>query len=166
MATQTKPKARNDAYTGLLAISFLALVGGCVLLYLDYEQYGDKAPTAVPKIDVPGANPGKPVPPTNINKKSAEPPADPMPVPKDGEAPKDPPAPKDGVVPKDGAVMPKDGASAAPAPAGRPADDPGPGRPGDARVADEGLGGRPGRAAAAGQAVRARVSRELRAIGI
>jgi hypothetical protein len=32
----------NDAYTGMLAISLLALLTGCVLLYLDYEQYGDK----------------------------------------------------------------------------------------------------------------------------
>ena len=27
---EAKPKPRNDAYTGLLAISFLALVGGLV----------------------------------------------------------------------------------------------------------------------------------------
>ena len=57
--TVTKPRKRNDAYTGILAVSFLALVGGCVLLYLDLEQYKDgdklkKAPDPL-KIDVPGA---------------------------------------------------------------------------------------------------------------
>ncbi len=38
------PKARNDAYTGLLFISFLALVASCVFLYLDYSQYGNAPP--------------------------------------------------------------------------------------------------------------------------
>lgn len=60
MATDVtvRPRKRNDAYTGLLAVSFLALVGGCVLLYMDLEQYkdGDKLKTAPDplKIDVPG----------------------------------------------------------------------------------------------------------------
>lgn len=73
MATETvvKPRKRNDAYTGLLAMSFLAFLGGCVLLYLDLEQYkeGDslkKAPDPL-KIDVPGAQlkvvPGSGTPP-------------------------------------------------------------------------------------------------------
>ena len=73
MATETvvKPRKRNDAYTGLLAISFLAFLGGCVLLYLDLQQYkeGDslkKAPDPL-KIDVPGAQltvvPGSGTPP-------------------------------------------------------------------------------------------------------
>lgn len=48
------PRARSDAYTGMLAISFLALVGGCVLLYLDYAQYPEKAPPALPPFDMPG----------------------------------------------------------------------------------------------------------------
>lgn len=29
----------NDAWTGMLAISLLALIGGGVLLWLDYSQY-------------------------------------------------------------------------------------------------------------------------------
>lgn len=29
----------NDAYTGMLTISLLALIGGCVLLYMDYQNY-------------------------------------------------------------------------------------------------------------------------------
>jgi hypothetical protein len=45
----TLPPATNDAYTGMLAISLLALIVGSVLLYLDYSQYPDsKAPT-IPK---------------------------------------------------------------------------------------------------------------------
>jgi hypothetical protein len=42
----TKP--RNDAYTGLLGISLAAMIVGCVLLYLDYDQYGAKKPEPVP----------------------------------------------------------------------------------------------------------------------
>jgi len=40
----------NDAYTGMLTISLLALVGGCALLYLDYDQHKEKPPqvTRVP----------------------------------------------------------------------------------------------------------------------
>jgi hypothetical protein len=58
--TTTKPeptpvKKRNDAYTGFLAISFLSMVGGCVLLYLDYQNYENKNPPKGPNIDVPGA---------------------------------------------------------------------------------------------------------------
>ena len=34
----------NDAYTGMLAVSFVALLVGCALLYLDYDQYSNKVP--------------------------------------------------------------------------------------------------------------------------
>ena len=37
-------KPVNDAYTGMLAISLVALIVGCALLFLDYSQYSDKAP--------------------------------------------------------------------------------------------------------------------------
>jgi hypothetical protein len=58
MATrEANSKPRNDAYTGLLAISFLALVGATVFMVLDAEEVG-KAPPAL-KIDVPGMTPGK-----------------------------------------------------------------------------------------------------------
>lgn len=50
-------KPRNDAYTGLLAVSFLALVGATVLMALDAQELGT-APGAF-KVDVPGATPGK-----------------------------------------------------------------------------------------------------------
>lgn len=32
-------RATNDAYTGMLIISLLALIAGAVLLYLDFRQY-------------------------------------------------------------------------------------------------------------------------------
>lgn len=53
----TKPVKRNDAYTGLLAISFLALVGASVLMYFELEKYGGippKSPDKMPAVDVPG----------------------------------------------------------------------------------------------------------------
>jgi hypothetical protein len=42
---ERKAKPSNDAYTGMLIVSFVALLIGCALLYVDYSQYGDKAPT-------------------------------------------------------------------------------------------------------------------------
>jgi hypothetical protein len=47
--TTLAPPAANDAYTGMLAISLCALIGGCVLLYLDYSQYPDSKAPAIPK---------------------------------------------------------------------------------------------------------------------
>jgi len=40
-------KPTNDAYTGMLAISLLALLVGCGLLYMDYAQYPEKGPQAM-----------------------------------------------------------------------------------------------------------------------
>ncbi len=57
MAKEQTPKPRNDAYTGLLAVSFLALVGASVLMMLDAQELGT-APAPLP-INVPGATPGK-----------------------------------------------------------------------------------------------------------
>jgi hypothetical protein len=37
-------KPRNDAYVMMLVITFLALVTGCVLMYLDAAQYEGKNP--------------------------------------------------------------------------------------------------------------------------
>lgn len=61
---EQKAKPTNDAYTGMLAVSFIALLVGCALLYLDYDQYQNKPPTpmdptvktrpAVDKIEAPG----------------------------------------------------------------------------------------------------------------
>jgi hypothetical protein len=41
---EQKAKPTNDAYTGMLAISFVALLVGCALLYMDYDQYQAKPP--------------------------------------------------------------------------------------------------------------------------
>ena len=48
---------RNDAYTGLLAISFLALVAACVLMAMDANEMGTPPPKLT--IDVPGTTAGK-----------------------------------------------------------------------------------------------------------
>jgi hypothetical protein len=39
-----RPKPRTDAYVMMLLITFFAIVAGCVLLYLDNEEYGSKSP--------------------------------------------------------------------------------------------------------------------------
>jgi hypothetical protein len=58
MATKSAgPKPRNDAYTGLLAISFLALVGATVLMAMDADQLGK--PPGKLDIQVPGTTAGK-----------------------------------------------------------------------------------------------------------
>lgn len=53
-----KPKPRNDVYTILLTISLLALVAGCILLYLDYESYKSKQapPVSKPNLTAPAAS--------------------------------------------------------------------------------------------------------------
>lgn len=43
------PVARNDAYTLMLFVTFVAIVAACVLLYIDFDEYGQqKAPTTNP----------------------------------------------------------------------------------------------------------------------
>jgi len=39
-----RPKARSDAYVAMLVITFFAIVAGCLLLYLDNQQYEGKSP--------------------------------------------------------------------------------------------------------------------------
>lgn len=53
----TEVKPPSDAYTGLLALSLIAMIVSCVVLYLDYAQYGNtKAPApAVPPVARPAA---------------------------------------------------------------------------------------------------------------
>lgn len=46
---EQRPKARNDAYTGMLLLSLLILIGSCALIYLDYSQYPTSKPQAPPK---------------------------------------------------------------------------------------------------------------------
>jgi hypothetical protein len=74
----------NDAYTGMLAISLVALIAGSVLLYLDYSQYPDRGPKAVEKAAPPQEKPVAPPP-----KVDAPPPAAPMPDEKKDEDKKD-----------------------------------------------------------------------------
>ena len=54
---ERKAKPANDAYTGMLVVSFAALLVGCAFLYLDYSQYGDKKPEPVQY--TPGPRPGR-----------------------------------------------------------------------------------------------------------
>lgn len=43
------PVARNDAYTMLLFVTFVAIVTACVLLFVDFDEYGQqKAPSTSP----------------------------------------------------------------------------------------------------------------------
>jgi hypothetical protein len=49
------PRGRNDAYTMMLFITLLAIGIGCILLYLDYDEYGKQgppkeAPPTLPKL--------------------------------------------------------------------------------------------------------------------
>jgi hypothetical protein len=59
-----KAKPRNDAYTILLSISLLALLGGCLLLYWDYASYSSKKPPATPTFSLSpaAAAPATPAP--------------------------------------------------------------------------------------------------------
>ena len=70
---QDTTRATNDAYTGMLAISLLALIAGCALLYLDWSQYPSNPP---PKAvaPVPQMAPAAPEQP-------AQPKGPPMPMP-------------------------------------------------------------------------------------
>ena len=54
-------KPRSDAYTGLLAISLLALLAGAVFLYLDYSQYPSGG---APKVSPPPTSAPAPTGPT------------------------------------------------------------------------------------------------------
>jgi len=51
-------KPRNDAYTGLLSISFVAMLIGCLLLFIDWYSYSGMAPGKV-KLPALGAARGK-----------------------------------------------------------------------------------------------------------
>ena len=51
MATETQEstfKPTNDAYTGMLIISLLALIAGAVFLFLDFNQYPTAHPPKIP----------------------------------------------------------------------------------------------------------------------
>ena len=65
-------QAKNDAWTGMLAISLIALLVGCVFLFLDWNQYPKKDPPPVPKFTPPQAQAPAPAPPAAA---PAQPPA-------------------------------------------------------------------------------------------
>jgi hypothetical protein len=46
--TDKSPPATNDAYTGMLIVSLVALLAGGALVYLDYSRHLPKDP---PKVD-------------------------------------------------------------------------------------------------------------------
>jgi hypothetical protein len=52
--TPPKPKARSDAYTGMLLLSLLVLIGACALIFLDYSQYPSAKPPAAQRTSVIG----------------------------------------------------------------------------------------------------------------
>lgn len=68
---------RNDAYVMMLLITFVAILAGTVLMYLDHAEYGGKA---APKEPVPT------LPKLGDSLKTA----DPEPAPKDPMTPPDP----------------------------------------------------------------------------
>jgi hypothetical protein len=45
-----RPTPKNDAYVVMICITFFAILIGCVLMYLDNDQYGSKQ---VPKEPIP-----------------------------------------------------------------------------------------------------------------
>lgn len=48
------PKPKNDAYSAMLFVTFVAIVAGCVLMFLDTEQYKEgTAPPASPALVLP-----------------------------------------------------------------------------------------------------------------
>ena len=56
--TPPNSQPRNDAYTGMLIVSLVALLLGGVLLFLDYSQYPDKKAPNVAKVAPEGASGG------------------------------------------------------------------------------------------------------------
>jgi len=58
-----EPKPKNDAYTTMLLFTFLAIVIGCVLMFLDGEAYKEGPPPAAsPALTLPKL--GTPMPPS------------------------------------------------------------------------------------------------------
>jgi hypothetical protein len=61
--TRPKPKPRSDAYTGMLAVSLIALLTGCALLYLDYKRYPNREPAPIKSSTATAPTPPAPTPP-------------------------------------------------------------------------------------------------------
>jgi len=44
-AAEAKPKRRGEpVYSAMAFVTFVAIALGCVLLYLDFDEYGQKSP--------------------------------------------------------------------------------------------------------------------------
>jgi hypothetical protein len=56
-AADTTPKPPSDAYTGMLLVSLIAMIAGCVFLYLDYSEYPDSKPAKVQDFSAPSRGP-------------------------------------------------------------------------------------------------------------
>jgi len=67
---QSTYRPTTDAYTGMLAISLVALIAGSVFLFMDYSQYPDRAPKPPEKVAPAQEKPVAPPP-----KAEAPPPA-------------------------------------------------------------------------------------------
>jgi hypothetical protein len=44
-----EPSPHSDAYTGMLIVSLVALLTGCLFLYLDWSSYPSQKPPPPPK---------------------------------------------------------------------------------------------------------------------
>jgi hypothetical protein len=70
------PKPRNDAYTGLLSISFVAMLIACLLLLIDWFSFPQQKPPrvalpAVKAVNVPKGG-GEPVIKEDVKKEEAK----------------------------------------------------------------------------------------------
>lgn len=65
-AELTVPKPRSDVFTGLAALSLLALIGAAVFFYLDHEEMTKKS-LAAPSYTVPAAATVTDAPPAKTN---------------------------------------------------------------------------------------------------
>jgi hypothetical protein len=52
-ADDTTSKPPSDAYTGMLLVSLLAMIAGCLFLYLDYSEYPTTKPDKVKDFSPP-----------------------------------------------------------------------------------------------------------------
>ena len=57
---EARSDSRSDVYTGMLVISLIAMILGCILLYLDYSSYTESKPPALPQAPsvAPAPTPG------------------------------------------------------------------------------------------------------------
>ncbi len=69
---------KSDIYTGLLAVSLVAMITGCVLLYLDYSSYPQPKPPAAPAPTVTMPAPPAPAAPAQPAPASGAPATPPM----------------------------------------------------------------------------------------